>query len=101
MIYLTHAQNAYLNVLVEQGWLGLAGYVGLLAGAAWVGLRRVINGQAAEPALAIAGLLFLIWLAVLAVAARISDDVADSFWRIRHRFGRRKETPQGAEDARR
>ena len=37
---------------------------------------------------AVAGLLFLIWLAVLAIAARVSDDVADSFWRIRERFGR-------------
>jgi O-antigen ligase len=57
VIYLTHAHNTYLNVLVEQGWLGLAGYVGLQAGAVWFGLRRVLRHETLERALAVAGLL--------------------------------------------
>ncbi len=83
VIYLTHAHNAYLNVLVEQGWLGLAGYVGLLAGAAWVGLRRVLSGQAASPALAVAGLLGLVVVSVqgLGDATLVASRVAP-FWLI-------------------
>ncbi|MCC7359757.1 MAG: O-antigen ligase family protein [Anaerolineales bacterium] len=59
VIYLTHAHNAYLNVLVEQGWLGLAGFVGLPAVAAVAGLRRLWRGETPDPALALAGLLGL------------------------------------------
>jgi len=83
VIYLTHAHNAYLNVLVEQGWLGLAGYVGLLAGAAWVGLGRVLRGEAPEPALAIAGLLGVVIVMVqgLGDATLVASRVAP-FWLI-------------------
>ncbi len=37
---------------------------------------------------ALAGVLFLIWLTAIAVAARASDDVADSLQGMRLRFGR-------------
>ncbi|MFN8622218.1 MAG: disulfide oxidoreductase [Chloroflexota bacterium] len=35
---------------------------------------------------AIAGVLFLIWAVVMAIAARFSDEVADTVDRLRHRF---------------
>lgn len=83
VIYLTHAHNAYLNVLVEQGWLGLAGYVGLLVGAAWVGLRRVVSGAAAEPGLAIAGLLGVAVVLLQSVGdATLVASRAAPFWLI-------------------
>jgi hypothetical protein len=83
VVYLTHAHDAYLNVLVEQGWLGLIGYVSLLAGAAWFGLRRVLRGAAPEPALAVAGLLGLVIVAVQGVgdATLVASRVAP-FWLV-------------------
>jgi hypothetical protein len=47
-LLLTHAHNAYLNLLVEQGWPGLLGYVLLLGTAALVGLRYLANERPAK-----------------------------------------------------
>jgi hypothetical protein len=38
--FLAHAHNAYLNVLLEQGWLGLASYAALLAGCFLAAVRQ-------------------------------------------------------------
>jgi O-antigen ligase len=58
-LYLTHAHNAYLNVLVEQGWPGLLSFVAVLGAALVSGARRW-QGQANEhDVLVAAGLLGL------------------------------------------
>jgi tetratricopeptide (TPR) repeat protein len=46
VLFLTHAHNAYLNVLVEQGWLGLAGYAAMLSAGAWAAARRLRRAEA-------------------------------------------------------
>ena len=83
VIYLTHAHNAYLNVLVEQGWLGLAGFVGLLAVAAWAGLRRLIRGETPDPALAVAGLLGVVVVMAQSLGdATLVASRAAPFWLV-------------------
>jgi O-antigen ligase len=62
-LLLTHAHNAYLNLLVEQGWPGLLGYILVLGTAGLVGLlalaqERPISWQRA------AGLLGLATIAI-------------------------------------
>jgi hypothetical protein len=42
-LLLTHAHNAYLNLLVEQGWPGLLGYALVLGTAGLVGLRYLAS----------------------------------------------------------
>ena len=58
-LFLTHAHNAYLNVLVEQGWLGLAGYLGLLGAGLWVAALRLARAAPAARWPAAAGALGL------------------------------------------
>lgn len=58
-LYLTHAHNAYLNVLVEQGWPGLIGFVAVLAAAMLAGLRQLREHTPGDRPLVIAGLLGL------------------------------------------
>ena len=58
-LYLTHAHNAYLNLLVEQGWPGLASFIIIVAAAFWVGLRRLRQPVAGLDILVVAGVLGL------------------------------------------
>jgi tetratricopeptide (TPR) repeat protein len=53
--------NAYLNILVEQGVVGLTGYVGLLTMALWLGFQRL--GAHPSP-YRTAGLMAVIFLAL-------------------------------------
>ena len=56
-LFLTHAHNAYLNVLVEQGWPGLAGYAGLVIVGVWVAARAVRHQGAAPRSMIVGGAL--------------------------------------------
>ncbi len=67
-LFLTHAHNTYLNVLVEQGWLGLIGYIGLLGVASWKGVASVAQGAGTQRMLAIAGALGLAVVAIQGLA---------------------------------
>ena len=58
-LYLTHAHNAYLNVLVEQGWPGLLSFVAVLTAALVAGARRSHGPAIGRDALVAAGLLGL------------------------------------------
>ena len=67
-----HAHSLLLDIAVAQGVLGALAAVGLLGGAAWVGLRALDRAMAPPPALA-AGLLSLTFMV-------IADLVDDSFY---------------------
>jgi tetratricopeptide (TPR) repeat protein len=58
-LYLTHAHNSLLNLLVEQGWLGAGSYGLALALVAWFGVLRFNELGRQERAIASAGLLGL------------------------------------------
>jgi O-antigen ligase len=58
-LVLTHAHDAYLNILVEQGWPGLLSYLGVLAVAVWAAMRRLDGPAADGRELVAAGLLGL------------------------------------------
>jgi O-antigen ligase len=60
---LSHAHNAYLNLLVEQGWPGVLGYSLLLGTGALVGLRYLAHERPAKWQ-RIAGLLGLAVIAI-------------------------------------
>lgn len=63
-LYLTHAHNLYLQLLVEQGWLGLLSFGAMWAVALWEGARRLAAGTTPRRALTAAGLLGLVVIAV-------------------------------------
>ena len=77
-LYLTHAHNAYLNILVEQGWPGLISFVGIVAAGLWSGLRRLRQPATEHDVLIVAGVLGLAVLSLQAlgdgtlVASRIA-----------------------------
>jgi len=77
-LYLTHAHDAYLNILVEQGWPGLIGFVSVIAAGLWLGLRRLRQPAAEHDVLVAAGVLGLAVLSLQAlgdgtlVASRIA-----------------------------
>lgn len=77
-LYLTHAHNSYLNVLVEQGWLGAAAYTVCLFLVGWFGLQRLNALGAEDGRLATAGLLGLavVMLNGLADATLVASRVA-------------------------
>lgn len=58
-LILTHAHDAYLNILVEQGWPGLLSYMGVLAAAVWAGIQLLDGPKTGGRALVAAGLLGL------------------------------------------
>ena len=58
-LYLTHAHNTYLNLLVEQGWPGLLSFVAVLAVALVAGVRRQRQPALTQDVLVAAGLLGL------------------------------------------
>jgi O-antigen ligase len=66
-LYLTHAHNAYLNVLVEQGWPGFLSFIAVLAAAVAAGMQPLRRGQAGGDPLTAAGLLALAVLLVQAL----------------------------------
>ncbi|MBI4316438.1 MAG: O-antigen ligase family protein [Chloroflexi bacterium] len=55
--FITHAHNAFLNVLVEQGWPGLGGFAGLMALAAWRATTQLRAAPDAYRPFVIAGAL--------------------------------------------
>lgn len=57
--FLSQAHNAYFHVLIEQGWLGLAGYVAILAVAVLAAVRVLWRGDTPMRPLATAGALGL------------------------------------------
>ena len=59
-LFLTHAHNAYLNVLVEQGWPGLLSYIVVLGAALIGGLGQLQRPDGPGRAIATAGLLGLV-----------------------------------------
>jgi hypothetical protein len=61
---LPHAHNNYLNVLVEQGWPGLAALVLALVSAGWVAARGLAEPPAAHRALLVAGAAGLVMASV-------------------------------------
>ncbi len=67
-LFLTHAHNAYLNLLVEQGWPGLIGYVGLLVAAGWAAARNIRQADERYRAFAVAGALGLAVVAIQGLA---------------------------------
>lgn len=67
-LFLTHAHNAYLNLLVEQGWPGLIGYVGLLVAAGWAASRNIRQTDERYRAFALAGALGLAVVAIQSLA---------------------------------
>ena len=52
---LAHAHNSYLNLLVEQGWTGLAAYGMVLASSAWVATRALARPSGPNRALLVGG----------------------------------------------
>ncbi len=68
VLFLTHAHNAYLNLLVEQGWPGLIGYAGLLVVAGWAASRNIRQGDERYRAFALAGALGLAVVAIQGLA---------------------------------
>jgi hypothetical protein len=66
-LYLTHAHNAYLQVLIEQGWPGLAAYLAAVGAGAWAALGMWQRRTPREP-LALAGLLGIAVVAVQGLA---------------------------------
>lgn len=58
-LYLTHAHNTYLQLFVEQGWLGAGAYGLALSLAAWFGVYRLNNLNKSDRPLVTAGLLGL------------------------------------------
>jgi len=58
-LFLTHAHNSWLNLLVEQGWLGAGAYTLALGLVAWYGLVRLNVLQGWQRALVAAGLMGL------------------------------------------
>jgi tetratricopeptide (TPR) repeat protein len=63
-LHLTHAHNAYLNLLVEQGWLGLLGYLLTGLGAGWLAARGLAEAPSERRPLLAAGAAGLVVLAV-------------------------------------
>lgn len=61
---LAHAHNVYLNLLVEQGWPGLAAYALALACAAWTAARALAQPPEANRSLLAAGAAGLVMVAV-------------------------------------
>jgi hypothetical protein len=53
--FLAHAHNAYLNVLLEQGWLGLASFLSLLAAGLWAATQAWQSADAEQRLWALAG----------------------------------------------
>lgn len=51
--------NAYLNIFVEQGWIGILSYISLLAVAIWAGIQRIKQVDRENRGLIIAGTLGL------------------------------------------
>jgi O-antigen ligase len=56
-LFLTHAHNSYLNLLVEQGWLGAGAYIVSLALLVWFGLWRLNSLEGPQQVMAAAGLI--------------------------------------------
>ncbi len=77
-LYLTHAHNIWLNLLVEQGWLGAGAYTLALGLTAWFGLIRLTTLKVAHRAVVAAGLLGLAALTFngLADATLVASRVA-------------------------
>ena len=63
-LFLTHAHNAYLNLLVEQGWPGLIAYAGLVSAGLWAAARQVQQGDPALRPFTAAGALGLMMVAL-------------------------------------
>jgi tetratricopeptide (TPR) repeat protein len=61
---LAHAHNVYLNLLVEQGWPGVAAYGLALAAAAWAAARALAQPARAGRSLLAAGAAGLIMVAI-------------------------------------
>lgn len=54
-LYLTHAHNAFLNVLLEQGWLGAASFAIIILVASFVALPRLTQVDSQFAPLIVAG----------------------------------------------
>jgi O-antigen ligase len=61
---LAHAHNVYLNLLVEQGWPGLAAYLLALTCAVWTATRSLAQPRAANHGLLTAGAVALVMVTV-------------------------------------
>lgn len=77
-LYLTHAHNIYLNLLVEQGWLGAGAYILILTLSGWFGVIRLNSLRPSERPYAAAGLVGLAVIVIhgLADATLIASRVA-------------------------
>lgn len=54
--------NAYLNIFVEQGWIGIISYVSLITVAIWTGVQRIKRVDQTNRGLIVAGTLGLAFI---------------------------------------